>query len=163
MTASREIHAVIGVWYKDGRTFYVRRSPKMANYPNVWSLLSIQFSPTTMAHDTSIEVVQSLMERMSKQRLGGVGIQVRRYLTSAHCSNNPMDKLVFLHMYSIELDDEPELNPDYYTESAWLTPEEYVERSRDSACGLCLRMWSDYSVRHRLSERSFAPALVAAD
>ena len=39
-----QIEAVIGVWFKDGRTFYVKRSEQMENYPNTWSLLSIQFT-----------------------------------------------------------------------------------------------------------------------
>ena len=158
-----KIHAVIGVWYRDGKTFYVRRSATMENYPNVWSLLSIQFKPSTFAHDTDSEVVQSLMEQMSRERLSGVGIEIVRYLSSAHCFHNPMNKSVYLHMFQVELDDEPELNPDYYADCAWLTPEEYSERSRGGTCGLCLRMWSDYSVRHSLAERPFAPALVSVE
>lgn len=161
--ANDRIHAVIGVWYKDGKTFYVRRSAKMENYPNVWSLLSIQFVPSTFVHDTDPEVVQSLMEQMAEERLGGVGVRVVRYLTSAHCFRNPMNKAVYLHMFQVELDDQPILNPDYYSDCAWLTPEEYCERSHDAMCGLCLRMWSDYSVRHNLAKRAFAPALVGAE
>jgi hypothetical protein len=158
-----QIHAVIGVWYQDGKTFYVRRSAKMENYPNVWSLLSIQFNPSTFAHDTDCKVVQPLMEQMSRERLGGAGIRVVKYLSSSHCFQNPMNKDVYLHMFDVELDDLPKLNPDYYADCAWLTPEEYSERSQGGTCGLCLRMWSDYSVRHRLAKRAFAPALVAAE
>jgi hypothetical protein len=161
--SDHEIHAVIGVWCKNGKTFYVLRSERMENYPNVWSLLSIQFEPSTFVEETDFAFVQSLMEQMSRQRLGGVGIRVVRYLTSAHCSENPMNKRVFLHMYQVELDELPDLNPEYYSDFAWLTPEEYVERSRGGSCGLCLRMWSDYSVRHRLARRPFAPALVPAE
>ncbi len=34
-TLIEQIEAVIGVWCKDGRTFYVKRSEEMENYPNV--------------------------------------------------------------------------------------------------------------------------------
>jgi len=158
---SREIHAFIGVWYEEGKTFYVRRSRKMANYPGVWSLLSIQFEPSSYQEQLDPGYVQSFMEQMSRERLGGVGIRVVRFLSSAHCMQNPMNAHVFLHMYSVELDEMPRLNPEYYEECAWMTPEEYMEKSTGSACGLCLRMWSDYSVRHRLAAQSFAPELVA--
>ena len=155
--SDREIHAVIGVWYRAGKTFYVRRSATMKNYPNVWSLLSIQFKPATYQEQTDLPFVQSLMDEMSRQRLGGVSIDVRRYLSSAHCSDNPMKKHVFLHMYAVELGCLPRLNREFYQQSAWLHPEEYTRRSQGAACGLCLRMWSDYSVRHSLVARPFAP------
>ena len=32
-TMASQIEAVIGVWFKDGRTFYVKRSERMQNYP----------------------------------------------------------------------------------------------------------------------------------
>ncbi len=157
--AENEIHAVIGVWYKEGKTFYVCRSDRMTNYPDVWSLLSIQFDPVTFQEQLNLDYVRSLMERMSRERLGGVGITVLRYLNSAQCSDNPMEKQVILHMYEIELDSVPDLNPDFYCDGAWLTPSEYEERSRGATCGLCLRMWSDYCVRNSLAEHAFAPAL----
>jgi hypothetical protein len=160
--ARGEIHAMIGVWFKDGKTFYVRRSEKMQNYPNVWSLLSIRFEPTSFAHDTDLVVARDLMERMSRERLSGIGITVCRYLTSAHCFSNPTGSRVFLHMFEVELDDLPMLNPEYYSDFAWLTPEEYAARSVGASCGLCVRMWSDYSVRHGLTRQAFAPELVGA-
>ena len=75
-------------------------------------------------------------------------------------SDNPMKCRVHLHMYEIRFETEPVLNPAFYTDSAWLEPEEYLARSKDSTCGLCMRMWSDYCVRNGLASNSFAPVLV---
>jgi hypothetical protein len=159
---SSEIHAVIGVWHRHGRTFYVKRSPKMVNYPSVWSLLSIQFEPYSIDPVDFIQV-GSLMSRMADDRLGGIGLRVLRYLSSAACTDNPMRKRVVLHMYQVELEAEPELNENYYIEFAWMTPGEYAVKAKDATCGLCMRMWSDYCVRHGLAGQSFARALMPED
>ena len=156
------LHAVIGVWFRDGRTFYVHRSRQMQNYPGAWSLLSIQYEPDDEEDVWDFSWVQSLMERMADDRLGGVGIRVKRYLSTAVCSDNPMRQRVKLHMYQIELDEEPRLNPAFYDDRAWMTPEEYVDCAAGGTCGLCMRMWSDYSVRKGLSSAPFAPPVVAA-
>ena len=154
------IDALIGVWARSARTFYVKRSSLMENYPNVWSLLSIQFGPDELADFLDLASVQRVMARMSEQRLGGVPLRVLRYLKSARCSDNPMGVPVKLHVYEIELEDEPRLNPDYYVESAWFTPEEYLSASANSTCGLCMRMWSDYCYENGLSDVRFAPQVV---
>ena len=154
------IDAAIGVWPKGDRTFYVKRSPSMENYPNVWSLMSIQFAPDELADFLDLARVQRIMERMSQERLGGAPVRVVRYLKSARCSDNPMRVPVRLHLYEIELEEEPRLNPEYYIDSAWMTPEEYSVASANSTCGLCMRMWSDYCVENGLCEARFAPEVV---
>ena len=151
-----QIEAVIGVWFGDGRTFYVKRSERMENYPNAWSLLSIQFTPEELPDFTDLSAAQKVMDRMSEERLGGVPVRLVRYLKSARCSDNPMDVPVTLHLYQIELEREPELNPKYYVDSAWFTPEEYVKASENATCGLCMRMWSDYCYQSGLSKVRFA-------
>ena len=158
-TLVEQIEAVIGVWHKDGKTLYVKRSEQMVNYPNAWSLLSIQFTPEEFPDFTDLSAAQKLMEKMSQQRLGGVGVTLNRYLKSARCSDNPMQVPVTLHLYQIELADEPKLNPRYYTDSTWFTVEDYLETSADSTCGLCMRMWSDYCYEAGLSNIRFAPSV----
>ena len=155
-----ELHAMIGVWHKDNLTYYVKRSEKMENYPSVWSLLSIQFDPAELSDPADLSKVQGLMERLSKERLGGVPIATEQHLISGDSSDNPFDKHVFLHLYGVELRKEPRFNPDYYTDSAWLTPEEYEDRSANQRCGLCLRLWSDYAWMAGISDRPFVPRAV---
>lgn len=134
----------------------------MQNYPGVWSLLSIQFTPDEI-DPLSIPSVQPLFERMSAERLGGAPIRLLRYLTSGSCAKNPMNRRVVLHLYEVEIDDPIALNPRFYSDDAWLTPDEYEERARGKTCGLCMRLWSDYAVKHGLADRRFAPALESAD
>ncbi len=152
-----QIEAVIGAWLKDGRTLYVKRSSQMENYPNVWSLLSIQFTPEELPDFTDLATAEKVMERMSEERLGGVPVRLIHYLKSSRCSDNPMHVPVTLHMYQIELEREPELNPRYYVDSAWFTPEEYMKATENATCGLCMRMWSDYCYQSGLSNVRFAP------
>ena len=151
-----QLHAVIGVWFDNGRTFYVKRSAKMANYPNTWSLLSIQFNPNDFDPRDEGRAA-GLFRELSRQRLGGAEIEPLALITSANCRSNPIDRHVFLHMYLVDVKQPPVLNPDFYSTGAWLTPAEYRERSSNSACGLCTRMWSDYSFSHGLSSERFAP------
>ena len=147
-----QLHAFIGVWYKNDLTYYVKRSEKMDNYPNVWSLMSIQFDPI---HD--LAPVQLIMEKMSKERLGGVPIHAKELLICGDSANNTFNKHVHLYLYRVEFDfdEEPILNPDYYSDSAWLTAEEYEERSAGQPCGLCLRLWSDYAYLAGITDRPF--------
>jgi len=156
-TMTWEINAVIGVWFKDGQTFYVKRSQAMENYPNVWSLLSIQFTPEELPDFTDLAATEKVMERMSQERLGGVPVRLIHYLKSARCSDNSMQVPVTLHLYQIELGTEPKLNPEYYVDSAWFTPEEYMKASENATCGLCMRMWSDYCYQAKVSKIRFAP------
>lgn len=150
-----ELHAVIGVRFSGNRTYYVKRSKKMENYPAVWSLPSIKYDPAWLRNPNDLSKVQSLMENMSKQRLGSVPIRVKRHLTSGNDPNSPVGRHVHLHLYEIEFGEEPRLNPDYYTDAAWLTPERYEEISAGQACGLCLRLWSDYAWMTGISGRPF--------
>lgn len=160
-TMASQIEAVIGVWFKDGRTFYVKRSESMENYPNVWSLLSIQFTRDELADFTDLATAQKVMEKMAEERLGGASVRLVRYLKSARCSDNPMQVPVTLHLYEIELEDEPNLNARYYVDSAWFTAEEYINASENATCGLCMRMWSDYCYEKGLSKTRFAPSVRA--
>ena len=151
------IHAVIGVRRNGGATYYVRRSEHMENYPGVWSLFSIQYDPASIADMNNLEAVTPLFKSLSTQRLGGVPIRVKSYLTSGSSDQNPMGVNVTLHLYEIELDEEPRLNERYYTDSGWLTAEEYEERCAEEVCGLCLRLWSDYAWLKGYTDRPFIP------
>ena len=158
-TTLRQINAVIGVWFKNGRTFYVKRSSKMENYPNTWSLLSIQFDKEEFPDFTDLETAQNLMTRMAEERLNGAPVKLLNYVKSSRCSDNPMHVPVTLHMYQIEFESEPELNPRYYVDCAWFTPEEYLKATENSTCGLCMRMWSDYCYQTGISNMRFAPTV----
>lgn len=155
-----ELHAVIGVRFKDGLTYYVQRSNKMENYPSVWSLLSIQFDPKELPDPKDLTRVQIFMKKMSDERLGGVSIHTKNHLISGDTTDNPFDKHVYLHLYEVELPKEPVLNPDYYSDAEWLTAEEYEERSANQRCGLCLRLWSDYAWMAGVTDRPFVPRAV---
>jgi hypothetical protein len=155
-TGRHILHAVIGVWYRDDRTFYIQRSDKMENYPGAWSLFSIQYDPDELPDSLDLTRVQRLMDRMSAKRLHGTPIVVRRFLTASTCTDNPINKIVNLRLYRIELASEPVLNPDYYIDAAWMTRAEYLDRRGNAPCGSCLKMWSDYSYRHGSRETRFA-------
>lgn len=150
------IHAVIGVRYRGNSTYYVKRSLEMGNYPGVWSLFSIQYPPSDLPDPTKIGgTVDALFRKMSNERLGGVPIEVKEYLTSGSSDDNPMGVDVHLHLYEIALADEPLLNPRYYTDGAWLSPVEYEDRCADQLCGLCLRLWADYAWLTGVAEHPF--------
>lgn len=155
------LHAVIGVWFDGKRTFYVKRSDKMANYPGVWSLFSIQYNPNEHLDSLDLTVTDRLMLRMSQERLYGAPIRVRQFLTVSTCTDNPLGKTVILRLYRVELEREPRLNPDYYTDSRWMNSDEYLQHRGDATCGSCLRMWSDYCKRHGLPYTSLTPGTSA--
>lgn len=157
------LHAVIGVVHDGARTFYVRRSTAMKNYPGVWSLLSIQYDPSELPDPLDLEAARPIFKRMSVERLGGVDVTVLKHLTSSTCSDNPMDQRVILHMYELNLATAPALNPMFYDAACWMLPDEYREKSQATNCGLCLRMWSDYCVRMRLVDTPFAPTWMPDD
>lgn len=141
------LHAVIGVWRKGQRTYYVRRSEKMANYPGVWSLFSIQFDPIELPAPEDLKKVQDLMKKMAEERLCGASIETKGHLLSDDSDHNPIDTHVFLNFYEIHFPRDPKLNPNYYTDGAWLTFDEYRQRLKSSPgqCGSCIRMWWDYA------------------
>ena len=156
MKQKQPIHAVIGVRYHGASTYYVKRSLKMANYPGVWSLFSIQFKPHELRNPKQVGgEVDELFGRMSEGRLGGVPVKVKSYLTSGSSDENPMGVEVNLHLYEVALAEEPRLDPRYYTDAAWLRPEEYEHLCAGQACGLCLRLWADYAWMTGLTERPF--------
>lgn len=149
------LQAVIGVWHHGDATYYVKRSEKMENYPGLWSLFSIQFQPEELPDPEDLSSVEPLMQKMSEERLCGQPVTVKSHLVAGDSDDNPIDKHVFLHLYEIEFEKEPKLNPDYYEAGEWLTPEEYERRSAGGKCGLCLRLWSDYAWLAGLSDRPF--------
>ena len=150
-----EVNAVIGVWHDGPVTYYVRRSQKMRNYPGVWSLPSIQYRAQEVSQPEDLLCVQPLFEKMSKQRLGNVPVCVKDYLISGSSDRNPYGLHVHLHLYRIEIIRDPDLEADYYTDGAWLTAGEYQRRNADQACGLCLRLWSDYAWLAGITDRPF--------
>lgn len=152
------IHAVIGVCHSGDRTLYFKRSAQMENYPGVWNLLSIQFAPAELPDFMDLENAQTLFRRMSAERLRKAPLLVKRFLTSGVCSDNPMQRRVHLFLYELELlAGAGNLNPRFYTDHGWFSPEEYQQRAAGAACGLCLRLWSDYAFRNGLSPVRFAP------
>lgn len=142
---SSNIYALIGVRRIGERTYYVKRSPVMANYPNIWSLLSIQFDPGEVTDPANLHVVSTHIQRLSDQRLGGVRAAATSLLISGDQYSAAIGKHVFLHLYEVELAAEPELNPLYYVDAAWWTPEQYAEKTVSQTCGLCLRLWASYA------------------
>jgi len=157
--SKKTINAVIGVCYEGDKTLYVKRSKHMENYPNAWSLFSIQFEPENLPDFLDLTAVQSLMTHMSEQRLSGIDVKVLQYISSTTCTKNPIDAIVNLHLYRIDFMEELILNPPYYSESSWMTPTQYLKKRGDGLCGSCMRMWSDYSVKAGLSDTRFAPMI----
>ena len=151
----QKLHAVIGVWHEGAVTYYVRRSHKMAYYPGVWSLLSIRYTPRELTSPENLTQVSTLMQRMSNERLGNVPVVVQNYLISGDSDQNPYGIHVYLHLYQIEAAREPTLNSTYYTEGSWLSTLEYEQKSARQACGLCLRLWSDYAWLAGITDRPF--------
>lgn len=151
------IHAVIGVRHNGPSTFYVKRSEEMENYPGVWSLFSIQYNPEELPDAEDLVAASRLFQRMSAERLGGVPVRARKFLTTGASDENPMNAWVSLQLYEIDLPQEPVLNPRYYTDGEWLSPEEYEERCAKQLCGLCLRLWSDYAWIMGITDRPFIP------
>jgi hypothetical protein len=149
------LYAVIGAWYRGDRTFYVKRSEKMQNYPGAWSLFSIQYDPSEMPDSTDLATAQRIMERMSDERLYGAPVQVRAFLTASTCNNNPINKIVNLRLYRMELERQPALHRDYYVDAAWLTRTELETRRGNTVCGSCLRAWFDFmGARRSFTESS---------
>ena len=153
-----KLHAVIGVRYEGDRTFYVKRSEKMTNFPSVWSLLSIQFDPEWLKNPEDLPKAQKLMDEMSEERLCGAKIRVERLITSGDDPNSPIGCHVFLHLYKVNLVGEPQLNPDYYSDSAWFTAKEFSAASEGQKCGLCTRLWSDHAWLTGVTDQPFIPA-----
>jgi hypothetical protein len=131
----------------------------MANYPGVWSLPSIQFVPGDLPEATDLDVVAGHFRRLSAERLGGVPVRVLEHLTSGSSDMNPMGVDVTLHLYRIDLPEEPILDPRFYVASGWLAPAEYEERSAGQPCGLCTRLWSDFAWLSGITDRPFVARL----
>ena len=152
-----KLFGIIGVAYRGNRTFYVRRSRQMRNYPGVWSLPLIQFDPNELPDSRDLNNVQSYIDQISAERLGGVRIKVKEFLTSGDSDVNPIGRHVYLYLYRIELGRKPRLNPDYYTDMDWMTAEQFERCSIGQSCGLCIRLWSDYAWLKGITDRPFIP------
>jgi hypothetical protein len=151
------ITAVIGVRHDGPLTWYAKRSMAMGNYPGVWSLPSIQFTPDDMTDPKDLEAVSRLMRRMSAQRLGGVDVAVMNHLVSGSSDMNPMGVDVTLHLYRIGLEPEPTLDPAFYSDARWLDVVGYQSLSAGQPCGLCTRLWSDHAWLTGVTDRPFLP------
>jgi hypothetical protein len=154
----RRIEAVIGVRHEGDRTWYVKRSGLMENYPFVWSLLSTRIAPEGLPDPTDTRAADRIVRSMTAERLGGADVSVLRYLTSGESSRTLPGRHVTLHLYSVAVTSNVRLNPRYYVDSRWMTPEEYEQANAGMQCGLCLRLWSDYAYLTGISERPFAPS-----
>lgn len=152
------LSAVIGVWFRpDGTTFYVKRSANMVNYPSTWSLFSIQYDSDAIGNVTTREAAQPLMEQMSSDRLLGSPINTLRFLTSGEANTPIIGRFVHLDLFQLEFVSEPKLNPEFYSESRWMSFEQYLEATRGNACGLCVRLWMDQAFLMGLSPSPYLP------
>jgi hypothetical protein len=151
------IYAIIGVSYKEGKTFYVKRSSKMKNYPDVWSLISIQISKEEFQSHLDLASVSERFDELSRERLSGAKIRVLEHLTSDDSDKNNIGCHVFLHLYHVDVLELNSLNPDYYVASDWLNQNELDDLNEDLTCGLCTRMWKDYAWHNDLLPRDFLP------
>lgn len=140
------ITAVIGVWTRGDQTYYVHRSETMQNYPGAWSLFSEQFNPDEVDPDDPVQV-KRIFERMSERRLGGIHLKVGPIISARSRYNHSLGSSVTLRLFEIELEDEPILNPEFYSEGAWLTNDEFRKRVTAVPCGMCTRMLSDYRMQ----------------
>jgi hypothetical protein len=137
------IRAVIGVWRNGPRTFYVKRSERLTNYPGIWSLPSFQFD-LVLDFDAP-----RIFRELSRSRFGGTAIVVGPQLISGSSNENPMNEWVTLFLYEIEFVREPWVNTEFYTDSAFMTQEEYEIATADVTCGLCTRLWANYQGANR--------------
>jgi len=155
----KPITAIILVQQAGGITWYVKRSPTMANYPDVWSLPSIQYDPVDFEDPNDLQRASELANALSAQRLGGIPVKVLRFLTEGTSDMNPMGVDVTLRLYEIDLMPTPELNPEFYVDQEWMSPERYQEASTGQPCGLCLRLWSDFAWLSGITDRPYVPTV----
>ena len=155
MVGGNPIQALIGVRRRGSETYYVRRSQLMANYPGVWSLMSIQHGADEMRDPFDLDEAGRHFGRMSHQRLGAVPIAVNRFLTDGSSDANPMGVDVTLRLYEISLLEEPRLHPDFYVDARWMSAAQYETASTGQRCGLCLRLWSDFAWLSGITDRPF--------
>lgn len=143
-----KLHAVIGIWLREGRAFYVKRSEneKLNNYLGVWSLFSIQYEEGELEDVKDLSAASRLMQKMTEERLCGSPIRTKGFLFEDSANSMKIiNKWVYLKFYEIEFDNDPKLNPDYYTDGRWMTFDEYEEQLGEGGCGSCIRMWWDYA------------------
>ncbi len=142
----RTLDAAIGVWTRGKLTYYVRRSEAMGNYPGVWSLFSERFDPDEVDPLDRADV-QTVFQRMAFRRVGSGSVKVGRFLSARSRYTPKLGCTVKLWMYEIALERDPDLNPDFYSDGAWLTDDDFRQRAEAAPCGMCTLMWSDYLKR----------------
>jgi hypothetical protein len=151
----RDIDAVIAVRRDGSRTWYARRSHEMSTYKGVWSLPSIKFDPAATTDPTDVSVTQPLLDRLSTDRLGGVPMRAVRHLVSGSSADNPMGVRVTLHLFEVDMSEDPVLNHRYYLEDAWMTAGELQEAMRGTVGGLCTKLWGRHAWGRGLSDRPY--------
>ncbi len=148
-----ELHTACGAWCNGDKTYYVKHSENIWDCPGARSLFSIHFSPDELPVPQNLRKARVLMERMSKLRLYDAPIQVSSYLTSKDSKEDHGQKLAQLHIYKIEFQDilfPPRLNPGFYSEGAWLSPEQILEKIDGKTPGAGIRAWLDYSLPNKI-------------
>ena len=153
------IFGLIGVWCKIEKDevlyYYVKRSSKMDNYPNTWGLLSRQWNRNDYHNILGLkDKLQPLFQEMSVQRLDNTPIKVIQWLaTQANKpEENPLGCWLYLDIFQIELEKEPVLNPEFYTEAKWMTRKDILNLSITQECGRCTEMLTEFLRWHRLKE-----------
>ena len=135
-STQRLIFALIGAWAKNGKVFYVKRSMNMPNYPGVFGLLSTRYDPLNDGFMGDAESAKPTFQRMADERLHGAPIKVGKKITSHTYQTGPAGPL-HLEIFEIFLEQEPALNPEFYTEFAWMDRWNLLNLSIKGECGKC--------------------------
>lgn len=159
MEGEPELHAVIGIWTRGEETYFIKRSEQMENYPDVWTLFSIQYEPDEIDDPKNLGQAQIIMNRMSEERLYGSPVTVNQHILTEESDENPIDTYVHLDLYEIEFPQEPSLNPRYYVGGEWLTLDEYASRNTSETCGSCMRMYWDWAWMQNKVDKPFPTEL----
>lgn len=150
------MRALIGVRRNGNKVQYVKRSAKMT-YPNLWTLFSIQYQFDFNKNDRT--QAAAIFQHMSDVRLGGAPVFVGKFLCEGTDYNQDLGEDVSLRLYEIDFPDNPNLlalNPDYYSETRWMTVDEHVKHIEGNICGLCLKLWQDYAYTQGLCSQPYS-------
>lgn len=157
MENTSPIRAVIGVSFRAPKTFYVKRSDNMENYPGVWSLPSIQYKSEELPDPLDLDAAARVFAKMSAERFASTRVTVHQYLTAGSSDLNPMQRMVELVLYRISFEDEdPYLSKWFYTQGEWLTQREFDLKTvlAPLPCGLCTKLWRQYQQENAISRVS---------
>lgn len=139
-----QLHAIIGMWQRDQKIYFVQRSASMENYPSVWSLMSLQHEKDRLDDPRNLKSAARIFNELSESRFDGEPIEVHAHVLSQSADNSFINSTTHLHLYQISFDEEPTLNDAYYTNAKWLTFDEYLKISKGTPCGLCTCMLEDH-------------------